>query len=356
MTKIEKTPDSLINATFHEIATILLAARHKVYQFANSTMVQAYWNTGRVIVESEQKGKAKADYGQYLMRELSVKLTAKLGKGFDERNLRYMRQFFLGFPIRNAVRSELSWTHYRLLLKIEREVIRQFYVDECIAANWSTRQLERQINSFYYERLLSSKNKKPVRADAKKTEPTPQPEDLIKDPYVLEFFNLKANERHTESQLESAVLENLQEFILELGKGFSFVGRQKRLSTPEGSHFYMDLVFYNYILKCFLIIDLKTTKLTHQDIGQMDFYVRYFEDNIKQESDNPTIGLILCAEKDETIVKYSVLNDSSQLFASKYQLYLPSIEELTRELERERDQLLLEQKLAEDTEGQHECT
>jgi len=235
---------------------------------------------------------------------------------------------------------ELSWTHYRLLLKLENPKARNFYIQECIESNWSTRQLERQINSFYYERLLSSQNKQVVRDEAETNAVTLKPENIIKDPYIFEFLNLKEN-TFLEKDLEEALIGKLQTFLLELGKGFAFVAQQQRI-TADGEHFYVDLVFYNYLLKCFVLIDLKLGKLTHQDIGQMDFYVRYYENEVKTSTDNPTIGIILCSEKNETIIKYSILEESQQLFASKYKLYLPTEEELIQELESELLQLKLE--------------
>jgi len=328
---------------YTRIKSILETARNNAYRAVNFAMVAAYWNVGREIIEEEQRGKEKAEYGRRLIVGLSVKLIAEFGKGFDVSNLWHMRQFYLLFPILDAVRRELTWTHYRLLLKVDNAAARAFYVQESLEGNWSTRQLERQINSFYYERLLTSRDKLPVKKEAadnaKKL--AIEPKDIIKDPYVLEFLDLKNNVKHTESALESAIIGKLQEFLLELGKGFCFIARQKRISA-DNDHFYIDLVFYNHILKCFLLIDLKTGKLTHQDIGQMDFYVRYFEKNVKAKNDNPTIGLILCTEKNDTIVKYSVLKDSRQLFASKYKLYLPSEKELKREIKREREILALE--------------
>lgn len=223
-----------------------------------------------------------------------------------------------------------------LLMRVENKNARQYYIGEAIAQNWSTRALERQINSFYYERIVSSKNKEEVQAEAEENTNTlpSQPADFIKDPYVLEFLNLPSDTGFLEKDIESGIIQKLQAFLLELGKGFSFVGQQKRISAEE-DNFYVDLVFYNYILKCFVLIDLKLGKLTHQDIGQMDFYVRWFEENMKGETDNPTIGIILCSQKSETVVKYSVLKDSKQLFASKYKLYLPTEEELKEEIERE---------------------
>ena len=257
-----------------------------------------------------------------------------------------MCQFYLAFPNSHALRDQLSWTHYRLLMKIENEEMRNFYVEECIEENWSTRQLERQINTFYYQRILASQNKQIVRNEIQKLEKGIQAEDIIKDPFVLEFMGLNDNRDFTEIEVEKALMDNLQKFLLELGKGFSFVARQKRI-TADGDHFYVDLVFYNYILKCFILIDLKVGKLSHQDIGQMDFYVRYFEKEIKTDSDNPTIGIILSSERNETVVKYSVLEESKQFFSAKYLPYLPTEEELKKELKRERNLLEIEKGVQE---------
>ena len=233
--------------------------------------------------------------------------------------------------------AELSWTHYRLLIRIKEQEKREFYVKECTDCSWSVRQLERQINSFYYERILATSEEKRVEVqnEIQMLEPNMEPRHLIKDPYILEFLGLEENKNYLEHELEQRLIDNLQKFLLELGKGFSFVARQKRV-TIDGDHYYIDLVFYNYILKCFVLIDLKTHKLTYQDIGQIDFYVKFFEENIKTEGDNPTIGIILCSEKNETMVKYSVLNENEHLFASKYKLYIPSEEDLKNEIERER--------------------
>jgi predicted nuclease of restriction endonuclease-like (RecB) superfamily len=254
-----------------------------------------------------------------------------------------MRLFYQSFPIRSAVRSELQWTHYKLLIRIENKEARDWYVEACIDQNWSTRALQRQINSLYYERLLMSPTKAPVIEEMQEQTQSLAPGDFIKDPYVLEFLGLGDNPAFRESDLEQAIIEKLQAFMLELGKGFAFVARQQRIST-ETKDFYIDLVFYNYVLKCFVLIDLKTGELTHQDIGQMDMYVRLFEDTVKGQDDNPTVGLILCTERDQTVVKYSMLNESSQLFASRYRLYLPSEEELRIEIERERDLAVREQR------------
>lgn len=337
------TKDELDRSIYESIKEVLVSAREKAYKAVNFAMVEAYWNVGKLIVEA-QDGNERAEYGDYFIKSLSKELKVEFGKGFTVTNLKYMRQFYLTFPNSHALRDQLSWTHYRLLMKIENEEIRNFYIEECIGGNWSTRQLERQINSFYYQRILASQNKQIVRNEIKQLEKGIQAEDIIKDPFVLEFMGLNDNRDFTEIEVEKALMDNLQKFLLELGKGFSFVARQKRI-TAEGDHFYIDLVFYNYILKCFILIDLKVGKLSHQDIGQMDFYVRYFEKEIKSESDNPTIGIILSSERNETVVKYSVLEESKQLFSAKYLPYLPTEEELKKELKRERNMIEIEKGL-----------
>ena len=311
-------------------------AKTKVYNAVNFAMVEAYWEIGREIIEAQGQNQ-RAEYGKQLLKYLSEQLTQEFGKGFTETNLRYMRQFYLAFPIHHTLCDELSWSHYRLLMRIDDENRRAFYLKECANSNWSVRQLERQINSFYYERLLSTQSgsRESVKNELQALEPKTDPDYILKDPYILEFLDLKENRAYHEKDLEQGLIDNLQEFLLELGKGFSFVARQKRI-TIDGDHYYIDLCFYNYILKCFVLIDLKTEKLSYQDIGQIDFYVRYFEDKVKAPDDNPTIGIVLCSDKNDTMVKYSVLSDNEHLFASKYMLYLPSEEELKRELERER--------------------
>ena len=311
----------------------MLAARSKVYQTANFAMVEAYWNIGKSIIE-EQGGNEKAEYGAGLLKELSKQMTHDFGKGFTVTNLKYMRQFYLTFPNGHALRDELSWTHYRLLMKVENGNAREFYMQEAVKAGWSTRQLERQINTFFYERLLSSKNKEKVAAEIQTSEAAKTPEDIIRDPYVLEFLGLNPNDDFYESDLEQALITHLQKFLLELGRGFSFVARQKRI-TFDGRHFWIDLVFYNYILKCFVLIDLKVGDLTHQDLGQMQMYVHYYERELMNEGDNPPIGIVLCADKSESVVKFTLPENETQIFASKYKLYLPSEEELLQELRRE---------------------
>ena len=332
--KHELTRSEIPKSFFKDIRSILADARQKAYGAVNFIMVEAYWKIGRRIVKEEQGGKGRAEYGTYLIKELSRNLGEEFGRGFSVANLKNFRQFYMVFPDFEksyALRSELTWTHYRLIMRLENEKAREWYIEEAATQRWSTRQLERNINSFYYDRILSSGK----QADVKASSGRPISDDFIKDPYVLEFLGIREIADRSEKQIETAIINHLQRFLLELGKGFSFVGRQFRIST-ETSHFYIDLAFYNYLLKCFVLIDLKTTKLTHQDIGQMDMYVRMFDDLKRIEGDNPTIGIILCTSKDETIVHYSVLNESRQLFASKYMLYLPTEKELQHELERER--------------------
>lgn len=273
------------------------------------------------------------------MPKLAERLTAEFGRGFDASNLRYMRLFFLAFPICDALRRELSWTHYRTLLRVESEPARLWYMKESAEQNWSTRALERQIGTLYYERLLSSREREPVLAEAAQAVLAAQaavsPREFVRDPVLLEFLGMPGAGRVLEADLEQALIDNLQAFLMELGKGFAFVVRQQRIST-ESKDFYVDLVFYNYLLKCFVLFDLKSGELAHQDIGQMDMYVRMYDDLKRGADDNPTVGIILCAGKDASVVRYSVLHENEQLFASKYRLILPTEDELRQELERER--------------------
>lgn len=330
--------NEIMNIEFYShIKEILSSARAKVYSVANFAMVEAYWEIGKSIVE-QQGGNATAEYGTKLIEELSKQMTADFGKGFTTTNLKYMRQFYLAFQNRHALRDQLSWTHYRLLMRVEDEDARNFYAEECEKSNWSSRQLERQINTFSYQRLLVSHGNHDVIADTTKREPDKKPEDIIRDPYVLEFLGLEQNPSFYESDLEQGLIDHLQKFLLELGRGFCFVGRQKRI-TFDGQHFFIDLVFYNYILKCFVLIDLKTGKLTHQDIGQMQMYVNYYTRELMNEGDNPPIGILLCADKSDTLVKYTLSEENTQIFASKYKLYIPSEEELKREIQAERKAL-----------------
>ena len=318
------------------IAGQIEQARNQVRQSVNSAMVQSYWQIGRLIVEQEQQGESRAAYGKQQLQQLSKQLTERLGKGFDVGNLRNMRQFYITFPIHDAVRSELSWTHYRALMRIDTPAARDWYLQEAISQSWSARALERQISTLYYERLLASQEKAAVEHEAQaNTQPLAESaKDYLRDPYILDFLNLQ-DQTYQESELEQAIISNLQQFLLELGKGFAFVERQQRIRFDD-EDFYIDLVFYNFKLKCFLLVDLKLGKLKHQDIGQMDTYVRLYDEQRKGDDDNPTIGLVLCSEKSEAVVKYSVLADQKQLFSAKYLPYLPTEEELKRELERER--------------------
>ena len=329
---------------YEAIRAALAEARTNVVVAVNSAMVNVYWEIGRQIAEAVGE---RAEYGRSLLAYLSIRLTNEFGKGFTERNLRAMRQFYETFPIRHALRAELTWSHYRMLIRVDEPNRREFYLKECVESGWTSRQLERQINTFFYERLLATQkeHRAEIEGEIFNTAPNTDPDHIIKDPYILEFLDLKENIKYNETEIEQGLIDKLQEFLLELGKGFSFVARQKRITSEGGDHYYIDLVFYNYILKCFIVIDLKAGKLTYQDVGQIDFYVRLFDEKIRQADDNPTIGIILCSEKDESIVKYSVLDDNENLFASKYKLYLPTEEELKNELQRERE--LLERRIKE---------
>lgn len=324
------------------ITTIIETARNRVQSVIDHEMVYAYWQIGREIVEDEQKGERRAEYGKAQIQNLSRELTQQHGKGFDRSNLWNMRAFFLAFSILDAVRRELSWTHYRLLLRIDDPQKRSFYEIECAKGNWSTRELERQMNSMLFERLALSRDKEGVMALAREGQILREALDMVKDPYVLEFLALPQSERLYEKEMESALLEHLQKFLLELGKGFSFVARQKRI-TLDGDHFYIDLVFYNYILRCFVLIDLKIGRLTHQDMGQMQMYVNYYTREMMNEGDNPPIGILLCETKSDAVVKYTLPEGNNQIFASRYKLYLPTEEELKAELIRDRE--LIERQL-----------
>lgn len=323
---------------YSEIRNTLLASRNQAYKAVNFAMVKAYWNIGRIIVEYEQQGKVRAEYGKFLLDELSERLTKEFGKGFSIRTLQQMKKFYYLYPNANALRSELTWTHYRLLLKVENDGARAWYMNESVASAWSSRQLDRQISTLYYERLLSSKDKTPVKEEAIELLKPLATDEYIKDPYVLDFLDLKNYPALRESDLEQALIDKLQEFLLELGRGFCFVARQK-LMRYEDEDFYLDLVFYHSILKCHVLIDLKIGKLTHGDVGQMDSYIRMYDAIYKNEDDNPTIGIILCSQKNEAIAKYSVLNDAKQVFASKYLFTLPTVNELQDVIKAERKRI-----------------
>ena len=323
MSQIEKT--SLFNA----VSQVIQEARNRSYTTVNTILLETYWKVGQLICEDEKQGEKRALYGKGFLKKLADQLTLEFGKGFDERNLNNMRAFYRAFPIWNAVRIELSWTHYRLLSRIEDEVKRTFYLSQSIESGWNSRSLDRNISTQYFERRL------PEESGLSK-----ETTQSIKDPYIFEFLGLTQSVKHHERVIERALIDHLQSFLLELGKSFAFVARQQHIVT-DTSDFFIDLVFYNYHLKCFVLIDLKTNKLTHQDIGQMDMYVRMYEDLKKDPGDNPTIGIILCTEKDETVVKYSVLAENKNLFASKYLLYLPKEEELIRLIDEDRERFAL---------------
>jgi len=340
MKKINKTEYQF----YSEIGDLIKQARTNAYRTVNTIMVKTYWQIGKRIVEQEQRGKNRADYGDYLITNLSRYLIDVLGKGFSEANLWNMKQFYQVFPDFKQFSTQcvenLSWTNIRLIMRLEDKFEREYYLKEASEQNWSSRLLERNIKTGYYRRLISSQQEiTPYITIHKKYNLT----DFIKDPYITEFLDVPENLKGKETLLENALINNLQHFLLELGKGFSFISRQMRIST-ETSHFYVDLVFYNYLLKCFVLIDLKTTKLSPADIAQIDMYVRMFDALKRGEDDNPTIGIILCAEKDETIVKYSVLKENKQLFASKYKTVLPTEEELAEMITKQKGNLLNESK------------
>ena len=323
-----------LDSDFYEgVKELLENARRRVYRNIQNEMVLTYWKIGKMIVE-RQGGNEHANYGDRLIEELSIKLTEDFGKGFTVSNLKYMRRFYVVFQKSHALRGELSWTHYRLIISLNDENARNFYIKEAVEGNWSTRQLEREINTFAYQRYLASKGNHDVVEDTAKREPDYDPKDVIKDPYILEFTGLKADDSFYEKDLESALITHLNEFLLELGNGFAFVARQRRFDM-DGRNFYVDLVLYNYKLKCFVLIDLKRGDLTHQDIGQMQMYVNYYTRELMEPGDNPPIGIILSADKSDTLVKYTLPLDNKQVFASKYMLYLPKEEDLQNEMNKQ---------------------
>ena len=338
MAELEKVNGQLENVdgsaqiedVYRQVRGYVVHAQQKVYKAVNSAMVEAYWQIGKAVHEACGEND-RAAYGKQVLKYLSERLTAEFGKGFDESNLRKMRQFYSTFSIRDTLCPELSWSHYRLLMRVQDEKARNFYTEEAVKSGWSVRQLQRQINTMYYQRMLASQDKQSVAAEIETTVPKPEYEKIVKDPYVLEFLDLPKNEHFYESDLEQALIDHLQKFLLELGRGFSFVARQKHFNV-EGRHFYIDLVFYNYILKCFVLIDLKTEDLTHQDIGQMQMYVNYYTREQMNEGDNPPIGILLCADKSDMLVRYTLPEGNTQIYASKYMAYMPSEEELKREL------------------------
>jgi predicted nuclease of restriction endonuclease-like (RecB) superfamily len=331
----ETTPINVTHQIYNQIRDILTEARSRVYQAVNSEMVGSYWAIGRILVEGEQKGEERALYGKKIIPDLSRRLTQEFGKGFDASNLWNMRAFYAAYPILDAVRRELSWTHYRILLRVEKDEARAFYENEAVNAKWSTRELERQIASLLFERLALSRDKQGILDLARKGQEIRDPSDLVKDPYVLEFVGLRQEDRFLEKELEQALINRLKDFLLELGKGFAFMSRQQRI-TLDGKHFYIDLVFYNRLTRSFILIDLKVGELTHQDIGQMQMYVNYYQREITDPDENPPIGIILCSEKRDAVVRFTLPEENKQIFASRYKLYLPTEEELVSEIRRER--------------------
>lgn len=315
----------------NKIGDLLDSGRKKAAQSVNTILLQTYWVVGRYIVEFEQSGNEKAEYGSFLFERLSKDLTRLYGKGFSRSNLLYMRKLYLTFPKSETLSNVLSWSHYFEILKLDERLEVQFYIKQCEKENWSVRELKRQMKSMLFHRLALSKDKKGVLELSEKGQDIQKPSDILKDPYVLEFLQISQNERLLENDLEERLITNLQIFLLELGKGFTFEKRQYRISI-SGKHFYVDLVFYHRILKCFVLIDLKRGEVNHQDIGQMNLYLNYFKKEVNVETDNPPIGIVLGAEKDRILVEYAMENINNQLFVSKYQLYLPNKKQLENEL------------------------
>lgn len=321
-----------INSLYQEVREIIASARQNAVRSVDFCRVQMYWQIGRRILEEEQKGKERADYGSYLLKNLAKKLEPEYGSGFSVRQLEMCRQFYRIYPIANTVCSQLNWSQYKLLISIPDEYKREYYQLEAVNNAWTKRELERQINSQLYERLLLSNDKESVLAVARKERIPQAPQEIIKDPMVLEFLGLERKAEYYEKELEQALITHLQKFLLELGNGFTFVARQKRILI-EDDEFFADLVFYNRLLRCFVVIELKTEKLTHQDLGQLQMYVNYYDRVEKTPDENPTIGILLCTSKNDTVVKMSLPEDNTSILASQYQLYLPTQEQLTKEIE-----------------------
>ncbi len=331
MNRRNKFSTSDYNSLINEIGNILIKARKKVFRTVNTVLIRTYWEIGKRIVEFEQKGGIRAEYGSRLLIKLSKDLKAKYGKGFSRSNLQYMRLLYLKYPKCQTLSGKLTWSHYVELLSVSDDIARSFYEKQCIKEGWSVRELRRQIDSMLFERIALSKDKKGVLELAKKGHIVKKEEDIVKDPYVLEFLGIPEKYQYTEKELEERIIDNLQMFLLELGKGFAFVARQYRI-TLGNNHFYVDLVFYHTILKCYVLIDLKVGKITHQDIGQMNLYLNYFKREENREGDNPPVGIILGAEKDDILVEYALGGISNKLFVSKYKLYLPDKKQLRKRL------------------------
>lgn len=325
----------LINQSIiSEIKSIITDAKDTAIRAVDNQRTLMYWHIGKRIFEEEQQGKDRADYGNYLIKFLSEQLQPEFGSGFSIRQINLYRQFYRTFPIVHTLYAQLSWSQYKLLLSVDSEDKRIFYIEECKKNNWTVRQLERQIDSSLYERLLLSNDKESVLAVAKNEKLPSDAREIIKDPMYLEFLGLQREASYYEKDLEQAIITHLQEFLLEIGNGFSFVARQKRIHI-EGDEFFVDLVFYNRLLQCFVIIEIKTQKLTHQDIGQLQMYVNYYDRIEKTENENPTIGILLCARKNDGVVKFTLPENAKNIIASQYKLYLPTEKQLLEEVEKE---------------------
>jgi len=322
-----------------DIKAIITNAQNKAIRAVDNERTLMYWHIGKRIFEEEQQGKERAGYGEYLIKYLSAQLQPEYGSGFSYRQLNWYRQFYRTFPIVSALRTQLGWTQYKLLLSIDSQYAREFYIAETVKNNWTSRQLERQINSSLYERLLMSNDKESVLAVARNEKLPSDAKEIIKDPMYLEFLGLKLESSYYEKDLEQAIITHLQDFLLEIGNGFSFVARQKRIHI-DGDEFFVDLVFFNRLLQCFVIIEIKTEKLTHQDIGQLQMYVNYYDRMEKLPHENPTIGILLCAKKNDSVVKFSLPENNKTIIASQYQLYLPSEKQLLDELNKELDSFI----------------
>lgn len=323
---------------FIQIQSIISNAQANAIRAVDHERVLMYWKIGKIIFEEEQQGKNRADYGSYLIKTISKVFQPRFGTGFSVRQLERYRQFYRTFPIASALRSQFNWTHYKTLISIDNQDKRDFYIAETEKNNWTARQLERQMNSQLFERLLISNDVQAVLAVARDEKLPTDAKEIIKDPMVLEFLGLKREAAYYEKDLESAIITHLHDFLLEIGNGFSFVARQKRIHL-EGDEFFIDLVFYNRLLQCFVIIEIKTSKLSHQDIGQLQMYVNYFDRYEKQEFENPTIGILLCADKNDAVVKITLPENNKTIVASKYQLYLPSEQQLMEEVKKEIEKL-----------------
>ena len=335
--------DNEINNMFDSIKKLVLNSRNKVYQTVNTEMLNLYWNIGKIIMEIQQ-GDERAIYGDAVIEKLSQKLTNEFGKGFSKRNLERMRKFYICFPIATTVLPQLSWSHYLELIKIDEKPKRNFYIKETVNSKWSVRELQRQRDSLLYERLTLSVDKEKIIELSEKGQILRTSKDLVKDPFVLEFLDIKENTNYLESDLEKNIIEHLKDFLLELGKGFSYIGNQVRI-TLEENHFYPDLVFYNRILRCFVIVDLKIGKVTHQDIGQIQMYVNYYDREIKQENENPTVGILLSTNKNETVVKYTLPKNNKTIFSSEYRLHMPTEQELISAIEEEKKNFELNEEI-----------